>query len=194
MGKPKIFISHCEKNFDPTDYAIRMIDLIGCIPVIAETTPKLSRPVLSLVNDSMYSCDAAVVIATPDVNGARKKEPSQGVLVEIGKLQEHSKLKGKYVIIKEENVTLGPMIPEARYKFSLKDYSPIAEAILIELGAMGFFKNYYELPGSELQMHELMSVLTNLKELNKKGVMNTKQVKETTEKQIRLLVTKFMKE
>ena len=131
MQRKRVFISHSENNFGPTEYAIRIIDLIGCVPVIAEREPKLSRTVASLVFDSRDSCDAVVVIATSDRDGTNGKEPSQGVLVEIGQLQENEKFTGKYFIIKEESVVLGPMIPEARYKFSMSNYAPLAEAILI---------------------------------------------------------------
>ncbi len=148
MPKKKVFVSHCEGELKPTDYAIRIIDLIGCVPVIAEREPKLSRNVLSLVSDTMDSCDAVVVIATPDRDGTNGKEPSQGVLVEIGQLQQNGKFEGKYFILKEESVVLGPMIPEARYKFNMSDHAPIAEALLLELGSMGLFRNYFEIPGS----------------------------------------------
>ena len=147
-----MFISHCENELKPTDYAIRLIDLIGCVPVIAEREPKLSRTVQSLVSDTMDSCDAVVVIATPDRDSTNGKEPSQGVLVEIGQLQQNEKFKGKYFIIKEESVVLGAMIPEARYKFSMSDHAPIAEALLLELGSMGLFRNYFEIPGSDYKI------------------------------------------
>jgi Predicted nucleotide-binding protein containing TIR-like domain len=172
MGKKKVFISHCENNFEPTDYAISIVDLIGCIPVVAEREPKLSRTVRSLVSDSLDSCDAVIVIATPDHNGSKGKEPSQGVLVEIGQIQKIEKLKDKYVIIKEKSVVFGPMVPEARYKFTMPNYGPIAEAILIELGSMGLFSNYYALPGSDLKIHELMEVLSQLKEWSSKKMIS----------------------
>ena len=54
----KIFISHNEVNFGPTEYAIRIIDYIGCIPVIAKKQPKLTRPVSSLVTGTIDLCDA----------------------------------------------------------------------------------------------------------------------------------------
>ena len=185
MPRKKVFISHCENELKPTDYAIRLIDLIGCVPVIAEREPKLSRNVLSLVSDTMDSCDAVVVIATPDRDSTNGKEPSQGVLVEIGQLQQNEKLKGKYFIIKEESVVLGPMIPEARYKFSMSDYAPIAEALLLELGSMGLFRNYFEIPGSDNKIHELMETLSQLKELGKKGALKKEQFSEIIEQLIR---------
>lgn len=193
MPKKKVFVSHCEGELNPTDYAIRLIDLIGCVPVIAEREPKLSRNVLSLVSDTMDSCDAVVVIATPDRDGTNGKEPSQGVLVEIGQLQQNGKFKGKYFIIKEESVALGPMIPEARYKFSMSDYGPIAEALLIELGSMGLFRNYFEIPGSDNKIHELMETLSQFKELGKKGALKKEQFNEIIEQLIRKTVEEQIK-
>ncbi|MGD0534313.1 MAG: TIR domain-containing protein [Methanoregula sp.] len=178
--KPRIFISHCERNFGPTDYAIRIIDALGCVPVIAEKQPKLSRNVVSLVGDSMESCDAVIVIATPDDNSSNGKTPSQSVSVEIGRIQENKKFTNRYVIIKEESVNFGAMISEVYYKFSMNDYSLIAEAILIELGSMGLFKNHYELYGSELQIQELMGRLANLRDLFRSGLLNENQLKEIT--------------
>lgn len=171
MKRPRIFISHSEKNFGPTDFVIKIIDLIGCIPVIAETQPKLSRSVLSLVNDTIESCDAAIFIVTTEDDGSSGKMPSQGVLVEIGKIRDLDKFKGRYFLIKEESVNLGPMIPEARYKFNGTNYAPIAEAILLELSSMGLFRNYYELPGSDLELHKLMEVLDHLRDIRKKGYL-----------------------
>ena len=178
MTKPRIFISHSERNFGPTDYAIRIIDLLGCIPVIAETQPKMSRPVRSLVQDSMDTCDAVIVILTPDIEDGDKKSPSQGPLVEIGQLQKHEKLKDRYVIIKEKTVTLGPMIPEARYSFEMGDYGPIAEAILIELSAMGLYSNYYSMEGSEYGLHELMKLINEINDLRRAGVLSKKNLKD----------------
>ena len=194
MQRKRVFISHSENNFGPTEYAIRIIDLIGCVPVIAEREPKLSRTVASLVFDSRDSCDAVVVIATSDRDGTNGKEPSPGVLVEIGQLQENEKFTGKYFIIKEESVVLGPMIPEARYKFSMSNYAPLAEAILIELGSMDLFRNYYELPGSDLKIHELMETLSQLKDLGKKGVLKREIFKEAVEDSIRNTVNELLKE
>ncbi len=188
MPRKRVFISHCENNMGPTDYAIRIIDLIGCIPVITEREPKLSRSVSNLVSASMDSCDAVVVIATPDGDGTNGKGPSQGVLVEIGQLQKIGKFNGKYFIIKEESVSLSPMIPEARYKFSRSDYAPIAEAILIELGSMDIFRNYFELPGSDYMIHELMGTLSQLKDLRKKGALTKEQFIESKENLIRTAV------
>lgn len=176
MGKHRIFISHCENNLEPTDYAIRIIDLIGCVPVIVEKEPKRSRPVSSLVNDTLESCDAAIVIATPDLDGSSGKVPSQGVLVEIGILQSLPQFKNKYVIIKENSVVLSPMISEAHYKFEMGNYGPIAEAILLELGSMSLFRNYYELPGSDLQIHELMDTLPQLRDLKKQRCVHYRTV------------------
>ncbi|HEY9247151.1 MAG TPA: hypothetical protein VIO11_09920 [Candidatus Methanoperedens sp.] len=188
MERKKVFISHCETNFDPTAYAISIIDLIGCIPVVAEREPKLSRKVRSLVSDSMDMCDAVIVIATPDRDGSNGKEPSQGVLVEIGQLQKIEKLKDKYVIIKEESVVFGPMVSEARYKFTMQNYAPIAEAILIELGSMGLFRNYYAIPGSDLKIHELMEVLSQLREWGSKKILKPETFKSNVEELIRKTV------
>ena len=176
--KPRIFISHCERNFGPTDFAIRIIDALGCIPVIAETQPKLSRNIGSLVKSSMDSCDAVIVIATPDDDSPKGKTPSQAVSVEIGRIQEIKKFENRYVIIKEETVKFGSMIPEVYYKFTMNDYGPIAEAILIELGSMGLFKNHYELRGSELQIQELMETLVKLRDLFQSKLLKEEGLKE----------------
>lgn len=176
--KPRIFISHCERNFGPSDYAIRIIDALGCIPVIAEKQPKLSRNVGSLVKSSMESCDAVIVIATPDDDSPSGKTPSQAVAVEIGRVQTIEKFQNRYVIIKEASVKLGPMIPEVYYKFSMNDFSPIAEAILIELGSMGLFKNHYELRGSELQIQQLMETLSQIQELFQRKLVREEGLKE----------------
>ena len=180
--KPRIFISHCERNFGPTEYAIRIIDALGCIPVIAENQPKLSRNVASLVRSSMSSCEAVIVIATPDDDSPQGKTPSQAVSVEIGRLQENKKFENRYMILKEESVRLGSMINEVYYKFTMDDYSPIAEAILIELGSMGLFKNHYEMRGSELQIQELMVTLANLSDLFQRKVLHEKELNEITER------------
>lgn len=190
----KIFISHNEINFGPTEYAIRIIDYIGCIPVIAEKQPKLARPVRSLVTGTIDLCDATIIIATPDRDGPNGKEPSQSVLVEIGRLQENEKFKGKYVIIKEESVILGPMIPETHYKFSMTNYAPIAEAILIELKSMGLFRNYYELPGSDLDLHILMENIHSLKELRKRDIFTQKDFEKHIESAIKSVITKLTKD
>lgn len=192
-GRKKVFISHSGSNFGPTAYAISIIDLIGCIPVIVEREPKLSRTVRNLVSDSLDSCDAVIIIATPDTDGTNGKGPSQGVLVEIGQVQTIDKLKDKYTIIKEESVVLGPMIPESRYKFTMQNYAPIAEAILIELGSMGLFKNYYELPGSDLKIHELMEVLSQLRELASKKVFKPEIFENILEDLIRKTVEEQIK-
>jgi hypothetical protein len=179
--KPRIFISHCERNFGPTDFAIRIIDALGCIPVIAEKQPKLSRNVGSLVKSSMESCDAVIVIATPDDDSPTGKTPSQAVSVEIGRVQEMKKFENRYVIIKEESVKFGSMIPEVYYKFTMDNYAPIAEAILIELGSMGLFKNHYELRGSELQIQELMETLAKLRDLFQSNLLKDDSLKEIIE-------------
>lgn len=188
MKKPRVFISHCENNFEPTDFAIRVIDLIGCTPVIAETQPKLSRTVFGLVSGTLDSCDVVIVIATPDSDSEQGKKSSEGVLVEIGMLLQSDKFKNKFAIIKEQSVNFGPMIPQARYKFQMGNYAPIAEAILVELSSMGFFKNYFELNGSEWKFHEFMDSIYSLKELNEKGHLNT----EYFENAVKDLMTKVV--
>lgn len=180
--KPRIFISHCERNFGPTDFAIRIIDALGCVPVIAENQPKLSRNVGSLVKSSMDSCDAVIIIATPDDDSPAGKTPSQAVSVEIGRIQAIKKFENRYILIKEETVKLGSMIPEVYHPFSMGNYGPIAEAILIEFSSMGFFKNHYELLGSELQIQELMETLAKLRDLLQKKLLNDNQLKEIIDK------------
>lgn len=169
MQKPRIFISHCEDNFKPTDYAIRIIDAIGCTPVIAQKQPKLSRPVSNLVVSTFDTCDIILVIATADLKDKNGYAPSRGVLQEIGMIKKSRKHKGKYFIVKEQSVNLGAMSNETYYKFTKTNLAPIAEAILIELGSMGAFKNYFELKGSEYKFHEFIDSLHSLKELNGKG-------------------------
>jgi Predicted nucleotide-binding protein containing TIR-like domain len=186
--KPKIFISHCERNFGPTDYAIRIIDALGCIPVVAEKQPKLSRNVGSLVKSTLDSCDAVIVIATPDDDSPMGKTPSQAVSVEIGRIQEIKKFENRYVIIKEETVKFGSMIPEVYYKFTMNDYGPIAEAILIELGSMGLFKNHYELRGSELQIQKFMDTLADLRDLFQSNLLNEDGLKEIIDKLSRQMI------
>lgn len=195
MAEPRIFISHSETNFSPTDYAIRIIDLLGCIPVIAEQQPKLSRPVQNLVCDTMDSCDAAIVIATPDRDGPYGKEPSQGVLWEMGRLKDHPKLKNRYIIIKEKSVSLGPMIPAATYEFEDGNYSPIAEAILIELNSMGLFSNYYSLPGSDIkELQTLMEIFSKLRDLIKKRIITKDMVEKIAQNMTKNIIESFFRE
>ncbi|MFA4825337.1 MAG: TIR domain-containing protein [Methanoregula sp.] len=179
--KPRIFISHCERNFGPTDYAIRIIDALGCIPVIAEKQPKLSRNVGSLVKSSMDSCEAVIVIATPDDDSPTGKTPSQAVSIEIGMIKKTKKFENRCIIIKEISVKFGSMVQEVYYPFSMDDFSPIAEAILIELGSMGLFKNHYELRGSELQIQELMETLSKLRDLFQSDLLKDESLKEIIE-------------
>lgn len=192
MGRKKVFISHCENNFDPTAYAIHIIELVGCIPVVAEREPKLSRDVKTVVYDLMNKCDAVIVIATPDRIGPTGMEPSPGVLMELGHLQENERFKNKYVIIKEESVVLGAMSSEARYKFTMSDCAPIAEAILIELGSMRLFRNYYELPGSDSNIHELMEIFYQLREMGIKKELSPENFERVIEELIRNTVKKLM--
>jgi Predicted nucleotide-binding protein containing TIR-like domain len=170
MEKPKIFISHCQDNFKPTDYAIRIIDALGCTPVIAENQPKLSRPISNLVISTFDKCDIILVIATADLTDKKNgKAPSRGVLQEVGMIKKSKKHKGKYFIVKESGVNLGAMSSETYYEFSKNNLGTIAEAILIELGSMGAFKNYFELKGSEYKFHEFIESIHSLKEMNIKG-------------------------
>lgn len=192
MERKKVFISHCENNSDPTTYASRIIELVGCIPVVAEREPKLSRDVKTVVYDLMNKCDAVIVIATPDNEGPTGMVPSPGVLMELGHLQENERFKNKYVIIKEESVVLGAMSSEARYKFTMSDYAPIAEAILIELGSMRLFRNYYELPGSDSNIHELMEIFYQLREMGIKKELSPENFERVIEELIRNTVKKLM--
>ncbi len=148
----------------------------------------------SLVSDSLDSCDVAIVIATPDGDApnGKGKQPSPSVLVEIGNLQKMEQFKGKYIIIKEDSVVFSSMIPEVHYRFKMSDLSPIAVAILIELGSMGMYRNYYELPGSDLEIHELFGALSNLKDMKSKGLLNPDQFKTTVEDIIRKVIDKLM--
>jgi hypothetical protein len=141
------------------------------------------------------SCDAAIVIATAEYEGENGMNPSQGVLVEIGQLQKTEKFKGKYFIIKEDAVNFSPMVPESRYKFSKTNFGPIAEAMIIELTSMGLLKNYHEMKGSELKIHELIETLAQLKELYEKNVFDNKeQFKHYVEKIIQKIVNRVMGE
>lgn len=176
MLKPRIFISHCEKNMEATDYAIRIIHALGCTPVIAERVPKKSRSIHLVVRDSMNSCEAVVVIATPDLQNGKKFSPSNGVSGELAILRNGKKWKNRYFVVKEENVVLSAMSDEARYTFIKGNYSEIAFAIITELDAMNLFKNYYELKGSELKIHDLLDTFHHLKELFSKGHMKKNEV------------------
>jgi nucleoside 2-deoxyribosyltransferase len=129
----------------------------------------------------MDSCDAVIIIATPDDDSPSGKTPSQAVSVEIGRIQAMEKFQNRYVIIKEKTVKLGSMIPEVYYKFSMDDNSQIAEAILIELGSMGLFKNHYELRGSELHIQELMETLAKLRDLFQSHLLKEEGLKEIIE-------------
>lgn len=192
MGKPRIFISHCQNdNTGPTEYAANLIYLLGCIPVIAEDEPKLAKSVQHMVTDSMNSCDAVLVVATPDNNGGSANVPSPGVLVEIGKMQEIDRFKGRCIVVKEESVSLTPMVNVTYYKFSLSDYSNIARALLIELGSMGLFCNYYGLPGSELALHELIEILSQLRDLRQRGALDHESFIKSVEDNIRKIVEKI---
>ncbi len=167
MIRPKVFICHNEVNFRPTEFAIRIVDLIGCTPVIAEKEPKLSRVVSEHVFETMDSCDAVILIATPDEDSPHGKTCSQSVFTELVSLQKSEKFKGRYVVIKEESVAFPktPMIQiPAYYEFKEPDLSPIAEAILVELGGMKLFRNAYEFYSNDMIIHELTGMLSQLKD------------------------------
>jgi len=185
LGKPRIFISHCESNIEPTNYAIQIIHNIGCIPVVAEIEPKLSKTVPTLVSGKMESCDVVLIIATPDRVHNKEKEPSQSVCLEIGNVQKMERFKEKYFIIKEETTYLGPLIPETHYRFSMNDFSQIAIAILTEMRGMEYFKNYYEMQGSELNLDKLMVICFQLKELQKNGVLTLQEILKKIDEEIR---------
>jgi hypothetical protein len=191
LPKPRIFISHSENNREPTDYAARLLHYLGCIPVIAENMPRGNRTIPDIVNDSMESCDAVLVIATIDLDGS-STNPSQGVLIELGVLKSLEKFKGKYFIIKEDSVNLSPMIPDSRYKFTPSNFGPIAEAIIIELTSMGLLKNYYELKGSDLKIHELMEILDQLRDLANRNVLSPEHFNECVENLVRNTVDRIV--
>lgn len=178
MQKPRVFICHCEKNIEPTDYAIRIIHALGCTPVIAELHPKKSRTIHLVVKDSMNTCNAVVVLATADYKNGNKYAPSSGVAGELALLKNSKKFRNKYFVIKEKSVALSAMNDESRYTFTKRNFSEIAFAIVFELGNMDIFKNYYELKGSELKVHKLLDTLHNLKELFSTGVMKKEHVEE----------------
>jgi hypothetical protein len=191
LPKPRIFISHSEKNREPADYAMRLLAYLGCTPVIAEEIPRSNRTIPDLVNDSMESCDAVIVIVTAEINDSNNS-PSQGVLIELGLLKKSEKFKGRYFIIKEESVTLSPMIPDSRYKFSKSNFGPIAEAIIIELTSMGLLRNYYEIKGSDLKIHELMEYLDQLRNLANQKILNPDSFKECVENLVRNTVDRIV--
>lgn len=59
---------------------------------------------------------------------------------------------------------------------------------------MDLFRNYYELPGSDLKIHELMETLSQLKDMGKKGVLKPEIFKELVETLIRKTVNEQLKE
>jgi hypothetical protein len=172
---------------------MRLLHYLGCIPVIAENMPRSTRTIPDIVNASMDSCDAVIVIATADLDEAHNSHPSQGVLIELGILKNSEKFKGKYFIIKEDCVNLSPMIPDSRYKFTNADFGPIAEAIIIELTSIGLLRNYYELKGSDLKIHELMEYLDQLRDLVNNHVLSSENFEECVENLIRNTVDRIVK-
>jgi hypothetical protein len=163
--KPKVFVSHCEASTGPTEYCCRIIDLVGCTPVLAETQPKFARPVPGVVHGVMDDCDAAVVLLTADDKVGERFQPSRSVTVEVGNLQTHPSLKGKYLVIKEESVELGAMQVETYTTFTSGNYGPIATAVISELGAMGLFLNHHSVPGSDFPLLRLAEVAANIRGL-----------------------------
>ncbi len=192
INRPRIFISHCEKNMAPTEYAMRIIDLMGCEPLIAERQPKGSSSVNDVVRNLIESCDAALVIATGDQLNGDKFSPSNGVSVELGLLETIPKLKNKYFVVIEEGISLSAMNNMARYSFLKNDYSSIATAILIELGSMKLFRNYYEMPGSDLNLHNVIETLSDLKRLGESGVLNNDVFKSSVHEQINKFILNFI--
>ncbi len=190
--RPKIFISHCEKNMAPTKFAMRILELIGCEPLIAENQPKGSKSVLEVVTQLLDCCDAAIVIATADQKNGDNYSPSNGVSEELGILKNNEKYKNRFFLCLQEGVVLSAMNSIARYSFTADNYSPIAEAILCELGSMNLFKNYYEMPGSDLDIHLLLEALNSLKELGQSGVLNNEMFTSAVSEQINKFILKVV--
>lgn len=194
MYRPRIFISHCEKKMAPTEYAMRIISLLGCEPVIAERQAKGSKSVNGVVNMGMNSCDAVIVIATADLKNGKKYSPSSGVSLELGKLKNSRKFKSKYFIVKQDNVDLSAMNEEARYTFSDSNYGPIAEAILIELGSMELYTNSVSLHTGDREISKFIETLFSLRKAGENGHLNNPSfklaVQEFTQKLVDLIIQK----
>jgi hypothetical protein len=163
--KPKIFVSHCERTPGPTEFSCRLIDLMGCIPVLAEAEPKFTRPVSGVVHGGMDECDAAIVLLTPDDNVGGHWHPSGSVTVEVGNLQTHPTLKGRFLVLKEESVELPAMQNETYTVFKPGNYGPIATALLSELGALGLFINHHAMAGSDFPLQGLADMASNIRGL-----------------------------
>jgi hypothetical protein len=178
----------------PTNFAIRIVELLGCIPVIAEKQPKGSSSVFEVVTNNMKSCDAVIVLATRDQENEGKFSPSNGVSEELGILKNDEKFRNRYFVITEKGVELSAMNNIARYSFSADNFGPIAEAIIVELGSMSLFRNYYEMPGSEIEIHTLMDALAALKKVVGDGHLNKNQFKEAVESIMKQFVDKIVSE
>jgi hypothetical protein len=176
----------------PTNFAMRIVELLGCIPIIAERQPKGSNSVHEVVTNNMNSCDAVIVIATRDQNNGENYSPSNGVSEELGILKNSEKFKNKYFVILEKGVVLSAMNSTARYSFTSDNLAPLAEAILIELGSMGIFRNYYEMPGSEMEVHKLMETLAALKMTVNNGHLNKDKFKDAVEEIIQQFVNQLV--
>jgi hypothetical protein len=74
----------------------------------------------------------------------------------------------------------------------MSNYAPIAEAIVIELGSMRLFRNYYELPGSDSNIHELMEIFYQLREMGIKKELSPENFERVIEELIRNTVKKLM--
>jgi len=176
MARPRVFISHCADHDRPTQFAARIIASLGCVPVIAEDQPSLARTVPALVQGTMDSCAAVMIIATRDARRGTDWEASSSVVAELTTAQSDPRWKGRYFVVKEKGVVLSPLNPIAYRTFTARDVSPIAEAILLELSAMQLFSNYYAMSGSEYGLAELADVLAALRDLQERGVLQREQV------------------
>lgn len=185
---PKIFISHCEKSMAPTEYAIRIIELLGCVPMIAERQAKGSNSVNDVVRNLLDTCDAAMVIVTGDQTNGDKRTPSNGVSVELGILETIPKFKSKYFVVIEEGVTMSAMNNMAWTSFTMSNFAPIATAILAELGSMNLFRNYYQMPGSDSNLHQVLETLNALKTVGANGALNNDLFKSS----VSTLITEFI--
>ena len=175
----------------PTEYAMRIIELLGCEPIIAERQPKGSNSVNDVVRNILETCDAAIVIATKDLQNGDTFSPSNGVSVEMGLLETNPKFKSKYFVVIEEGVTLSAMNNMAWTSFKKNDFGPIATAILVELGSMNLYKNYYEMPGSELEMHKLIETLSQLKKMGENGNLDNELFREAAQKLLNKFTSNF---
>lgn len=192
INRPKIFISHSQQNMAPTLFAMRIIELLGCTPIIAERQAKGSSSVNDAVRKLIDNCDAAIVIVTGEYINGDKLSPSSGVSVELGILESIPKFKNKYFVVIQDGVSMSAMNGMAWTSFSLDNLAPIAESILVELGSMKLFRNYYELPGSDMELHTLLDVLHDLRKLGASGVLNNEEFKSAVAQQLNKFIAKFV--